>query len=331
MTDRIRNIVVGLTALAGLVGLMYMMLLFGYVPRWVQGGYRVTIELPHAGGIGEGTLVYLQGIEVGRVRSVELMDPPTRGVVATVVIDDDRHLSEGVRAVVNQPFFTGSASLTLDLSQVPPDAKPLPTDGSAVIPGGVPDGAAGLLGDVGAAFAEPVAQLNRLADSLEQLSGQWTEVGRNINLLVEPRSTDDVDNGKATGNLATVVVRADHRLTELRTVLDGMNQWVNDTQLRDDIRAAASNARSLTRKLDENIDGLTRRYFAVADDLSKAIGSMQKLLDQTHEGKGTIGKLLNDPALYNNLNDAAQRVGGVLDELKLLIEKWKAEGLPVQF
>ena len=58
---------------------------------------------------------------------------------------------------------------------------------------------------------------------------------------------------------------------------------------------------------------------------------MQKLAAKASDGKGAMGKLLNDPALYDNLNDTAERIGQTADELKLLIEKWKAEGLPVQF
>jgi hypothetical protein len=58
---------------------------------------------------------------------------------------------------------------------------------------------------------------------------------------------------------------------------------------------------------------------------------MQKLADKARKGDGTVGKLLNDPALYQNFNDAAERIQKAVDEMKLLIEKWKAEGVPVQF
>ncbi len=52
-------------------------------------------------------------------------------------------------------------------------------------------------------------------------------------------------------------------------------------------------------------------------------------IDEARNGNGTIGKLVKDPQLYNNLADAVQRVDQSMTELMLLLEKWKAEGIPL--
>jgi hypothetical protein len=44
-----------------------------------------------------------------------------------------------------------------------------------------------------------------------------------------------------------------------------------------------------------------------------------------------VGKLLQDPKLYNNLNDAAVRLGQAIDEVKNLLEKVRKEGLPLKY
>ena len=69
----------------------------------------------------------------------------------------------------------------------------------------------------------------------------------------------------------------------------------------------------------------------MADDLSKSIEQANKLLAAANSGKGTVGKLVYDPALYENLDDSAKRLQLMIDEARLLIEKWKKEGLPIQF
>ena len=59
--------------------------------------------------------------------------------------------------------------------------------------------------------------------------------------------------------------------------------------------------------------------------------SLQSVAEKADRGDGSIGKVLNDPALYNNLNDALERMKQALKELQLLIQKWKKEGVPVDF
>ena len=322
MTQRSYNIAVGLTMLLSLLGLAFMVFQFNDVPRWVEGSYVVTIELPDSGGIHADASVYLNGITVGRVETIKLHGPPQYQVTATARIRRNVRLPIGVRAQVNRPPIGGSARLKLDLSGISADRSQqwLPTDGTAVVHGEALDVASQFARSLSETMAEPIRQIGQVTKRFEELSQQWIEVGMYISQLVAPRSTEQVDHGSTTGNLATVLARADQRLAELRVTLEGMNQWVNDSQLRQDARTTAANARNLTQ-----------RYFALADDLSNAVASIKQMIDDAHHGQGTIGKLIHVPDLYNNLNDTVERFGVMADELKLLIQKWKAEGLPIQF
>jgi hypothetical protein len=44
-----------------------------------------------------------------------------------------------------------------------------------------------------------------------------------------------------------------------------------------------------------------------------------------------IGRLLNDPQLYNDMSDAAQRLTLTLRDLQTLVRKVKEEGLELKF
>lgn len=216
-------------------------------------------------------------------------------------------------------------------------------DGTAVVTGR----AAGMFEDVATSLKDvlegPSATLNRVADDFNALSREWTMVGSNIRRLTNPDVTpEQVDAGEEVANLATVMARADKRMAELEQVLGGIDEYVNDDELRDDIKTTVANAREMTGKVMQTVeslrgdisggvDALKKSYVALADDLSKAVASTQKLVDQMSEGEGTVGKMVNDPKLYDNLNDAAERLNVALDEIRLLVEKWKKEGLPVQF
>jgi ABC-type transporter Mla subunit MlaD len=171
----------------------------------------------------------------------------------------------------------------------------------------------------------------KVFEKIIMLADEYKQVGEKLNAMLEQRSVADVDAGKVQANFTTVVARVDARLAELRQTLDRINAIVGDEKLLGDLRATASNARALTADARTKLDALTTRYVALADDLGKSLASMDTLLTDARTGKGTLGRVMQDPALYNNLTDAASRLNEALKQAQLLIEKWKAEGLPVQF
>ncbi|MCX5658309.1 MAG: MCE family protein, partial [Planctomycetota bacterium] len=114
MTERLRNIAVGLTAIAGLVGLGILLLLFGSLPTMLERGYSVRVELPSAGGLSRGNRVRFAGIDVGAIVSVDFLTTPRPGVVAVARIAQDVVLREGVTARVQSPLIGGSPTLEFD-------------------------------------------------------------------------------------------------------------------------------------------------------------------------------------------------------------------------
>jgi phospholipid/cholesterol/gamma-HCH transport system substrate-binding protein len=352
MNERTQNIAVGATTLAGLVGFAAILMLFGYAPRIAEEGYQVRVRMADAAGLSEGSRVLLSGIQVGRINSVAFDTDPARpgGVVAVLLINKGAAVPRGVRARTTATLLGGSASLELSS---PPAAPGVPlaylaTDGHEVIEGESSTLASDIQGSlqrVESKFEQVSADLTRIATKLSadvddaahsfhDLSAQWTEVGRNVRGLTDPRTPEDVDKGQAAGNLSSLVARADARVRELHSVLDGVNQWVHDPELRDNVHKTAANAAGFTQQAQQTaaqIGALATKYLAVADDLSAAVASLRQTLDQVNRGQGTVGKLLKDPGLYDNLNDSAVRLGQSIDELKKLLEKARTEGLPLKY
>lgn len=360
MGERARNIIVGLTTLAGVAGLVAMLMLFGHLPTWLERGYLVKVELKEAAGLSVGSRVKMSGLDIGRVVALEMETTP-RGpmVVVSVLVDESIRIPRGVRARTEQPLIGGSPTLALDVSHLDPrDPRfseliaPLPTDGSARIVGEAQRPLTEFALQLKAAMAEPTRAFEKLAGALEELSAEWTLVGRNLNLLLEQRSLAEVDQGHMLGNLATVLARADQRLKELEAVTANLQQWTGDPELRQYVHRALANAAELSEEMrqlaakvsqttdratgliesaGQNLERLVGRLVASADDFSAAVRSLQEAADKARVGEGTLGKLLTDPSLYDNLNDAVVRLKEAIVEFHLLLEKWKKEGLPVQF
>lgn len=54
---------------------------------------------------------------------------------------------------------------------------------------------------------------------------------------------------------------------------------------------------------------------ALFDKMNATLGEMQKIVSNVSAGKGSIGKLLNDETLYNKLNASVDKVNKIVDEV----------------
>jgi len=357
MGEAKQNLAVGLTALVAVVGLMGLLLLFGTSPAWLEQDYAVTVLLEDSGGLSEGSRVRLNGLDVGRIAEVRLREPVTDGVVAVARIRDDYLLPRGIQATVPQALFVGSPTLQLNASHL--SAKELedklPTDGSAVLQGTVAGPLASLSGpgqdgaDLGQVLSERItnleAQFSALSGDLQQLSQTWDRVGQNIEQLTAPRTAEQVEAGEAPGNLVSLIERLDARAGDAEEVMTNLNAMLGDEQMRADLSQTLANTRALTEDLGKTVekvdktlastqggvDRLVERYVTVADELAAGLSEIRKLVRAARSGKGTLARLVKDPALYENLNDAVLELEKGIQEVQLLVQKWKAEGLPVQY
>jgi phospholipid/cholesterol/gamma-HCH transport system substrate-binding protein len=66
-----------------------------------------------------------------------------------------------------------------------------------------------------------------------------------------------------------------------------------------------------------------------SERLADLLASLEKTTNAIAEGKGTAGKFVNDPRLYDGLVDLTKSLKSTTDDLKVLIQKWSEEGVPL--
>lgn len=319
MNARKRNILSGITAVVGVVGLGWMILMFGHIPRWAEKSYPIYVDMNTTGGLAQGSRVTLNGIDVGYVEAVRLHDDPRQGVEIACRVHPEQSIPVQATVSVASGVFGGSAALALQVD--PSHEGPLDP---------LPEG--GRLAGASVSLTERLEErINVLSDRVALLADEYVQVGRNLNDMLVVRPTSEVDAGQAEPNLRTVIARVDASMAQLTKVLTGLDALLGDPALREDLAATVRNARSLTGKAEASVNRLTDRYVAVADDLGKAVAQVNQLLAAAQSKQGTVGKLIGDPKLYNTAQDAVARLSDALRELQLLLRKWKTEGVPVQF
>src|SRR5690606_7371903 len=160
--------------LAGIVGLMGLLMIFGYMPAILERGYLVRIDVPTAAGLHDGSRVRYAGIDVGSVEKVELVTTPHPGVQVTARNRPDVPLPQTVEATVSSPLFGGGASIDLTAPPVEPGhpMPPLATDGSARLTATIPSVTGSMARELRAALEAPAAQFEQLTEQFHSVSAQ---------------------------------------------------------------------------------------------------------------------------------------------------------------
>ena len=318
MNERGRNLIVGGTVLAGLGGFIFLLIVFGYLPRFLQSGYHVEIVLQDAVGVNPGSRVDLAGIDVGEVEAIRFREPFDGGVVVEARIKDTIDIPASAVVVVEKELLGGSSTLKFVVDSTGGAISDfLPRDGTARVVGGP------------GALANAFGGFQQMGEDFARLSNEWSGVGAKLNAFLGGETA--ADDAGPMGGMLRVITGLETRLTEIESVVAGMDRYVNDEQLRENITATGANARKLTAEASESLAEVKVRTLVAVGELSKVLAEAQQAMAKANTGQGTMGKTLNDPALYDNLNDAALRIGTTLDDLKLLLDKWKAEGVPINF
>ena len=318
MNERRRNLIVGGTVLAGGVGFLFLLLVFGYVPRLLQSGYYVEIVLEDAQSVNPGSRVDLAGIDVGEVEAIRFREPFDGGVQVKARIKDAINIPATARVVVERELLGGSSTLKFVVDG----------NGQAISDFLPRDGTARVLGGPGA-LDNAVGGFQQMGEDFARLSTAWSGVGEKLDAFLGGQTLPD-DAGPMAA-VTRVLAGLESRLGEIESVVAGLDSFVNDAQLREDLAAAGANARQLTAQASESLSEVKARTLVVVGDMAQVLAQAQEMMVKANTGQGTLGKTLNDPALYDNLNDTALRMNAALDDLRLLLEKWKSEGVPISF
>ncbi len=328
-----RDFFTGLTALVGLVGLVVTLWLIGDLKDVVQETYTFTLKLNSASTLGETSRVALNGVKVGGVLKSRNQDNPAEGVVLTLKIKQGVRIPDNFTVYVDRGFV-GESVLQLDIPEPTPEH---PASTGFVEPGSVYSRRAKTLFDaISDPMREPLAKLNVVADSIEKLAATYDKVGNEALDLMKPRTPAEVQAGAAPN------IRSS--LASIEKTLTGAQAWLNDDALRADTKTAISKVSTTAdawtataKSTDTQVTTLGPKISDAIDEAKATMRRVGSAADQVNEiaaainkGDGTAGKFINNPDLYNNLNDAAARLEKALVELQLLIQKYKSEGIPIK-
>lgn len=266
-------------------------------------GYELVAVFEDTEGLTSGNPVQVSGVQIGTVKSVELL-PGAAAAEVIFSITSGTILPRGTVARIGG--FSALGDVRISLNPGPADAPPLengdtiPTKASADLAGLVQNNAERIFGNVDTL--------------LIGAAGTFSNVDV---LLADPNS----DLRATLAELRGAAAAANQLLASQRAQL---------TATLASLRRTSENVGALTANVgtfaDENTDSLAvtiarlNRVLGTVDqslaDFNSTSTQLDEVLAKLNSGEGTLGLMLNDPTLYNNLNTAATNLNQLVADFQ---------------
>jgi len=253
-------------------------------------------------GLNTSDPVKLNGFPIGKVASLSLLDDTSGKTVAKI------HLTKKVKIPKNSSFQLYSSDLLGEkaVQLILGDAKEYASEGDT------------LSGNVSATLQEEVSmQILPVKEKAENLLGSIDSVINVIKVIVQGGQIESSMKSieKATSEFEKVAKNIDTLVVTQRATLTRI----------------FSNIEGITHNLDSNSENITRIFNNLAQlsdslseanvkqtigNLNKSLDELQTLLDKINKGEGTLGMLVTDRSLYDNISHAAKNLESLLADLE---------------
>ena len=333
MRERARNILVGVCTVGALGAGAALLFLFGEIEPLFTRRWELEVLFNDAGGLRRGSLVTLNGVPVGHVERIAFdWKEPQFPVRVNVAINEGVLVPNPSRPSVQASLLGSGARLELT-AELPGSGKPIYYDTAK---------GTALRGTVKSIEGRLVEEVQTQIAPLVTSFGEISKLAKNLNALVEPAADGAAPNPEsirlAIARLNDVLASADSTFRSAQTLL-------GDEQFQVDLRDTAHNASEFMRdatvmanrvgdlaaSAQADIASVRASLVPAVDRVAIAMQEVEQLMVAARTGKGTVGRLLQDPQLYENLADTARRAEEAIAKLNLLLDKIRAEGLGVQF
>ncbi len=250
-------------------------------------------------GLQSSSLVTVRGMMVGRVRAIELADDG--GIRVAMAVKDKYPLPRGTVATLYSVDLMGAKGIRLELGQ----SRETLDDG-AILPAAVEPG-----------------KLDALTEELKPILRNVQRITLHLDTLLTGVNT--VFSTETRLRLAHAVASLDATMQNFSTV-SGTLKGKSDALAR-----TIDNAEKTTAMLAgnrANIDSMLTNLNRLSTRLREApieqtvqqlqdvAGNINGLLRRIENGDGSLGQLVNDKALYQNLSQSAAEFSRLAEDLR---------------
>ncbi len=248
-----------------------------------QGIVEVQVRFEDVSGVTVGDPVHISGVRVGRVSRVRL-EAPGRVLVTLEVAESVRPRTDA-NAAIKSLDFLGSKFVRYDPGTA---EEPLPED--RVLDGSEETELASSAGELADRGADVLARLQEVLspEMSARLQATLEATERALNVIARFGSEPMVDDVRATlGSMRSAAAQLDSTISN-PSIDESLNQ------------------------LDELMVSMNE----MAQGLSAATGALGRIMDKIDRAEGSIGQMVNDSTLHQDLHDVLVAMRRLLDDIR---------------
>ena len=253
----------------------------------------------HVDGLGVSKPVLINGFQIGRVDKLQLQSDGS--IVATLKIKGKYEIPKNSIAKLEGTDLLGSKAIVMALGTGTDYAQ----DGDT------------LNANVAKGLLETVQPVQKKA---ELIIGKMDSILTSVNSILNPNFQKNVD--KSFNSIAST-------LTSLEATSKKVDNLVGSEGTR--VSAILANVEAISsnlKKNNEKINGILNNISTITDQVAaanfrqtienanKAVADLQGIVSKVNNGQGSLGMLVNDTKMYENLSNASKNLDNLMIDLK---------------
>lgn len=246
----------------------------------------------HVGGLQSGTQVTINGFSVGKVNDIKFNDA-SGNLLVTFTVDNEFSFSKNSSAELYDTGIIGGKGIQI---------KPVFDDAVMAKSGDT------LPSSIRPGLTELVQQ--RLTPLQMKVEGA---VSNADSLLM---NVNDILDQKTRRDLRESIAGLNQLVKSFQGSANSLNQIL--TENKGDLDRSISNLGTITDNFNKLSDTLANAGLGqTIKGLQATMGKIDAMMAKIEGSEGSLGKLVNDKALYNNLADASRELDLLLQDFRL--------------
>jgi phospholipid/cholesterol/gamma-HCH transport system substrate-binding protein len=266
---------------------------------------KIYARFTKVDGLAISNPVNANGLEIGTVYEIMPADKDLNSIMVTINLHKDVNLSKSSLASITGSLL-GTATINIQLGK----GAPYLGNGDT------------LLTNISMGMLDEVKQtLNPVLDKVKSSLDSVTMLLGEVSRIFDPN---------AKNNIRSIIANVNGVTANLVTSSQSLNNLLNSetgalAKSMNNVNAFTGNLAKNNEKMNEMIDNLnkTTANLSKADiegmmnKLNLTVSELKTTMDKINSGEGSLGLLLNDKALYRNLEASTRSLNILLDDFRV--------------
>ncbi len=265
----------------------------------------------NVGGLTATTLVTLNGLKIGYVREIYFAEDLSGDLIVKIALHNNFPIPKGTSAQIASSDFLGSKVVKLNLGHSEKILQANDTLASQMD--------ADLMQQVNEQIAPIKAKAERLIENLDSIVS----------------AASKFLNNDSQRNISESIRQIHSTMNNLESLTASLNEIV--TGQKKNLSSTLSNINDISGNLKKNsgkLEHMITNFSTFSDSLSKielnktvehingSVASLSQILSKIDTANGTIGLLIKDPKLYQNITSSTESLNQLLIDLRTNPKKY---------